>query len=67
MNLRKAQPGDEMAILELIKGLAEYENEPDAVINTSEKLHDDLFKYNHCEAFVVEVDSKIVGFSLDCN
>ncbi|NRA13703.1 MAG: GNAT family N-acetyltransferase [Crocinitomicaceae bacterium] len=64
MNLRKAQPGDESAILELIKGLAEYENEPDAVINTSKKLHDDLFKHKYCEAFVVEIDSKIIGFSL---
>ncbi len=64
MILRKAQPGDETAILELIKGLAEYENEPDAVVNTAEKLHDDLFKHNFCEAFVAEVDSKIIGFSL---
>ena len=64
MIIRKAQSGDENAILELIKGLAEYENEPDAVVNTAEKLHDDLFKHNLCEAFVAEVDSKIIGFAL---
>jgi len=64
MIIRKAQSGDEKAILELIKGLAEYEKEPDAVVNTSEKLHDDLFVNNLCEAFVAEVDSRIIGFSL---
>ena len=64
MNLRKAQPGDENAILELIQGLAEYENEPGAVVNTSKNLHDDLFKHKHCEAFVALVGSKIIGFSL---
>lgn len=64
MVLRKALPGDEEAILELIKGLAIYENEPDAVENTAEKLHDDLFVNILCEAFVAVVDSRIIGFSL---
>lgn len=64
MILRKAQPGDEEAILDLIKGLAEYENEPDAVVNTAEKLHDDLFVHNFCESFVAEVESRIIGFAL---
>jgi GNAT superfamily N-acetyltransferase len=64
MIIRKAQSGDEVAILELIKGLAAYENEPDAVVNTAEKLHDDLFKNNLCEAFVAETDTKIIGFAL---
>lgn len=64
MNLRKAQPGDEGAILELIKGLAVYENEPDAVENTAQKLHDDLFVNDLCEAFVAEQEAQIVGFSL---
>lgn len=64
MVIRKALPGDEEVILELIRGLAIYENEPHAVVNTVNKLHDDLFVNGLCEAFVAIVDSRIIGFSL---
>ena len=38
MTIRKAVSGDEDSILELIKELAVYEKEPNAVINTSQQL-----------------------------
>ncbi|XOV65973.1 MAG: GNAT family N-acetyltransferase [Fluviicola sp.] len=64
MNIRKAQRGDEGTILELIKGLAEFENEPNEVVNTAEKLGEDLFDKNLCEALVITSSDQIVGFAL---
>ena len=64
MTIRKAVSGDEDSILELIKELAVYEKEPNAVINTSEQLAKHLFTDTICEAFVALVDEKVIGFSL---
>ncbi len=64
MIIRKIQPKDVTAVLDLIKGLAEYENEPDAVSNTVEKLHNDLFVHHYCDAFVAVKNEKIIGFAL---
>lgn len=64
MDVRKAQRGDEHAIMDLIKGLAAYENERDEVINTAERLGEDLFERNLCEAFVALENEKIIGFAL---
>ncbi|WP_343747177.1 GNAT family N-acetyltransferase [Fluviicola sp.] len=65
MNIRDARPGDETAILGLIRELAVYEKAPDEVINTAEQLRTDLFEDRVCEAFVVENEqSEIVGFAL---
>jgi GNAT superfamily N-acetyltransferase len=64
MILRKATKGDEYAILGLIKELAEYEREPDAVINTAEQLSVDLFDDQVCESFVLEKEEKMIGFAL---
>ena len=64
MRIRKAIPGGETSILELIKELAVYEKEPDAVINTSDQLAKHLFTDLLCEAFVALVDEKVIGFSL---
>ncbi|GAB5417422.1 MAG: GNAT family N-acetyltransferase [Crocinitomicaceae bacterium] len=64
MIIRKAQRGDEKAILELIQGLADFENEPKAVVNTVEKLGADLFDHHHCEAIVVAFPERIIGFAL---
>lgn len=44
--LRPAEPKDVPQILQLIKDLAEYEKEPDAVKATEESLHDHLFREN---------------------
>ena len=54
--LRRVSPADTPQILELIKDLAEYEEEPDAVRATEESLHEHLFG-DHPAVFghVVEV------------
>lgn len=64
MIVRKARPGDELAILELIRELAIYEKQPDAVINTAENLGNDLFVREICEALVCEIEERIIGFAL---
>ncbi|PWL32896.1 MAG: GNAT family N-acetyltransferase [Fluviicola sp. XM-24bin1] len=64
MIIRKAQRGDEQAILDLIKGLAEFEKEPDAVVNTAEKLAEDLFDNELCEALVIAFPERVIGFAL---
>lgn len=65
MNIRVAEPGDETAIHELIRALADYERAPDEVVNTPEQLYIDLFRDKVCDAFVVESDEqKVVGFAL---
>ena len=50
IEIRKAVPGDEVAIMGLVQELAEYEKEPDAVINTPEQLAIDLFKDKICDS-----------------
>lgn len=63
--LREAQPEDMKLVLGLIKELAEYEKEPDAVVTTEDQLIEDGFgpdKIFDCS--VVEVEGKIVGFYL---
>jgi len=62
--IRPAEPKDVSSILVLIKGLAEYEKDLAAVINTEEKLHNDLFVCKLCEAFVAVEDSGVIGFAL---
>ena len=62
--IRKAKPGDEHDILLLIKELAIYEKEPDAVENTAEEIHSHLFDERICEAFVAEKKTEIIGFAL---
>lgn len=64
MLVRNVSPEDIKEVLELIKGLAIYENEPEAVTNTAAKLHDDLFMHKYCEALVAEKDNVIIGFAL---
>lgn len=65
MTIREAKPGDESAIMALIKALAEYEKAPDEVVNTEEDLAIHLFEERVCEALVVEMASnQIVGFAL---
>ena len=62
--IRKAIPGDEHAVLDLIKELATYEKEPDAVINTTNQLAVDLFEDKVCDCFVYIHQSKIIGIAL---
>lgn len=62
--IRKAKPGDEKPIMGLVQELAEYEKEPDAVINTPEQLYIDLFEDPICECLVVEMNGEIRGMAL---
>ena len=64
MLIREVVPEDVSSVLDLIKGLAEYEKDLAAVMNTDEKLHDDLFVHKYCEAFVAEADNIVIGFAL---
>ena len=61
--IRKATPEDVPAILDLIKGLAEYEKEPQEVVNTVENLTKDIFEHKHCEAIVVD-EGGVIGFAI---
>ena len=68
LNIRSARPEDAGAIVRLIKGLAEFEREPDAVKITEE----DVIKYgfsgnpdpNYFGCLMAEWDGKVVGFAL---
>ena len=65
MIIRKGTPTDMPAVLSLIKELAVYEKEPDAVVVTVEDLIRDGFSPNplfHC--FVAEVNDQIIGIAL---
>lgn len=64
MEIRAAAPGDETGIFTLIRALADYEQAPDEVINTSEALGRHLFEEQICEAIVAEEAGDIVGFAL---
>lgn len=63
--VRDARPGDESGILALIRALAAYEREPDAVENTEELLTATLFGAQpRAFAHVVERDGGIVGIAI---
>lgn len=63
--IRKATPADLGDILQLVRDLAAYEREPDAVKATVESLHGTLFGPTpSAEAIVAEVEGKVVGMAL---
>jgi GNAT superfamily N-acetyltransferase len=65
MIIRKGTIADMPSVLNLIKELAIFEKEPDAVVVTVDDLIRDGFSENplfHC--FVAEVNSKIIGIAL---
>jgi GNAT superfamily N-acetyltransferase len=65
MIIRKGIPADMYSVLDLIKELAVFEKEPEAVVVTADDLVRDGFSENplfHC--FVAEVDSDIIGIAL---
>lgn len=64
MKIRQARKGDEVAIMELIRGLAAYEKAPEQVVNTAEDLAVHLFDEKICDAIVAETNDLIVGFAL---
>lgn len=63
--IRKGRKEDMPAVLELIKELAEFEKEPDAVITTVDTLEREGFGENPLfQVFVAEVDGKVEGMAL---
>lgn len=65
VKIRKANRADMPAVLNLIKELAEFEKEPDAVITTVDILEKEGFGENplfHC--FVAELEGRIEGIAL---
>lgn len=63
--LRWARPGDEAGILACVQALADYEHEPEAVVNTVEDLNAHLFGPDpKVFAHVVEREGEIVGISV---
>ncbi len=61
MIIRKGYEADFEAVLEMIKELALFEREPDAVINTVERMHEEK---DYFQFYVAEIDGKIVGMAL---
>ena len=65
MRLRAARPDDVPTILGLIRLLAAFEREPDAVKATAEQLHEALFGATpKAEALIVEFDGVPAAFAL---
>lgn len=63
--IRPARPGDEPDILRLVRALADYEREPDAVEATAEGLAAHLFAdVPRVFAHVAEQEGHIVGMAL---
>ena len=63
--IRDARKEDMPAVLDLIKELAAFENEPDAVVTTVETLEEEGFGENPLfHVFVAEVDGRIEGMAL---
>jgi GNAT superfamily N-acetyltransferase len=65
MIIRKGQKEDMPAVLELIKELAVFEKEPDAVVVTVDDLVRDGFSNNPLfYTFIAEVEGEIIGMAL---
>jgi GNAT superfamily N-acetyltransferase len=63
--LRRARPGDEDGILDCVRGLAQYENEPDAVQTTADDLRQVLFDTDPSVfAYVVEKHEQVVAIAV---
>ena len=63
--IRDARPGDTGDLLRLIRALAEYEREPDAVEATEESLASALFGTNpKVHAHVAETGGRVVGMAV---
>lgn len=66
--LRPATAADVPLILDLIRGLAEYERLPHAVVATEEGLRASLFgPIAAAEVVIAEVDGASAGFALFCH
>ncbi|WP_455169812.1 N-acetyltransferase family protein, partial [Aegicerativicinus sediminis] len=64
-SIRQGNKGDMPAVLSLIKDLAIFEKEPDAVVVTLEDLERDGFSDNPLfKCWVAEVGEKVIGLAL---
>jgi GNAT superfamily N-acetyltransferase len=65
VNLRDAEPGDVPEIIALVRELAEYEREPDAVVLDPVEFERHLFGTDAvARALIAEVDGEVAGFAL---
>lgn len=65
MPIREAEPADVPVILELVRELAVYEREPDAVEATEQMLREALFgAHPAASCHVAMLDGEVVGFAL---
>ena len=62
--VRPAEPADVPVVLELVRELAVYEREPDAVRASAEDLHRALFVDGTASCHVGLVGGEVVGFAL---
>ncbi|MGM9820852.1 MAG: GNAT family N-acetyltransferase [Candidatus Onthomorpha sp.] len=62
--IRKAQRQDVPVVLQLIKELAEYEKEPDAVEATEEILEQSIFDKQQANVVLLEEEGQTIGFAL---
>lgn len=62
--IRKAQRQDVPVVLQLIKELAEYEKEPDAVEATEEILEQSIFDKQQANVVLLEERGQTIGFAL---
>ena len=65
INIRNGEKEDLSTVLELIRELAIYENEPDQVVNTVQMMNEDGFGLNPVFRFIVaEDESGVIGTSI---
>ena len=64
MTVRPAEPADVPVLLQLVRELAEYEREPDAVEATEDDLHRALFVDRTASCHVALSGGEVVGFAL---
>lgn len=65
LNIRWVVPGDEATVLQMVRDLAIYEREPDAVLATEDSLRETMFTPGaQVFAFLAEWDGVPVGLAL---
>src|SRR3954469_14827732 len=65
LQIRPVAPGDEMLVLEFVRGLAEYEHEPESATATPEQMRVALFgERPSAEAVVAYYDGQPAGMAL---
>ena len=66
LRIRPATPADIPLILDMVRELALYENEPLSTVEASEEdlMRDCFGPHSHCEVLIGEVDGKPEGFTL---